>query len=83
MEKGDNELVRAREGQMEEERTLVHGSGTKSRGGNWEVSKQKGITNDVILLATNVTQEHAVLPACLPGVIPASLNEGWRRTLHR
>lgn len=42
-----------------EAKTLANSSGTKSRGGHWKVGEQKGNTNDMILLATNFTWEHA------------------------
>ena len=42
-----------------EAKLLAKDSGTKSVGGNWDVGEQEGNSNDTVLLATNVTWEHA------------------------
>lgn len=58
MEESGNERTRGKEGQMEA-KPLAKDSGSKSIGGNWEVGEQEGNSNDMVLLATNVTWEHA------------------------
>lgn len=58
MEESGNERIRGKEGQMEA-KPLAKDSGTKSVGGNWDVGEQEGNSNDTVLLATNVTWEHA------------------------
>lgn len=47
-----------RERGQTEVKPLAKESGTKSIGGNWEVGEQEGSSNDMVLLATDVTWEH-------------------------
>lgn len=58
MEESGDERTRGKEGQTEV-KPLAKDSGTKSIGGNWEVGEQEVHSNDMVLLATNVTWEHA------------------------